>query len=126
MRAFIARARWIFARTMPASPHWYTLRRANPVQPFEAFVAFIRRHGYDAEYAGGLYRKLDTDGWSYWTMGAPLGETILINRARLVGATPQGRLRFRDNAPDGLTRPIDVKHAGPPAVLRSAPPSAHL
>ncbi len=45
-------------------------------------MVFIREHGYVAEYQGRSYIKLDIDGWSYWTMGAPLADTILINRAR--------------------------------------------
>ena len=83
LRAFVANARWIFARTMPKSPHWYTLRRENPEGSFEAFVLFIRENGYDEEFGGRWYTKFDLDGWSYWTMGAPLDETILINRAKL-------------------------------------------
>jgi hypothetical protein len=29
------------------------------------------------------YTYLDIDGWHYWTMGCPLHQTILINRAKL-------------------------------------------
>jgi hypothetical protein len=46
---------------------------------------FIRESGDPAEYERHWYTKLDIEGWSYWTMGAPLDETILINRARLDG-----------------------------------------
>ena len=82
VRRFTAAARWIFARTMPDSPHWYTLRKESPAPAFEAFVMFIREHGYISEYGGRSYIKLDIDGWSYWTMGAAVEDTILINRAR--------------------------------------------
>lgn len=83
VRAFVANARWIFARTMPKNPHWYTLRKESPQDAFEAFVVFIRENGYREEFGGRWYIKFDVDGWSYWTMGAPLNETILINRREL-------------------------------------------
>ena len=87
VRAFIASARWIFARTMPENPHWYTLRRENPAADFESFVRFIRENGYRSEFQGYWYIKFDIDGWTYWTMGAPLEETILINRSESSPAT---------------------------------------
>jgi hypothetical protein len=80
-RAFIANARWIFARTMPENPHWYTLRKENANEGFESFVVFIRQNGYRSAFKGHWYVKFDIDGWTYWTMGAPLSETILINRS---------------------------------------------
>lgn len=83
VRRFVANAHWIFARTMPENPHWYTLRKENPPEAFEAFVSFVRENGYREEYEGRWYVKFDLDGWSYWTMGAPLKETILINRREL-------------------------------------------
>ena len=43
----------------------------------------IRRHGYQKVYGRATYTYLDIDDWQYWTMGSPLSETILINRARL-------------------------------------------
>jgi hypothetical protein len=45
----------------------------------------VRRHGYRKVYGRATYTYLDIDGWQYWTMGSPLSETILINRARLSG-----------------------------------------
>lgn len=83
MRAFIGSVRWIFARTMPQTPHWYTLRKENPQEGFETFVMFIREQGYEKQFGNARYTYLDDDGWSYWTMGAPLEKTILINRARI-------------------------------------------
>jgi len=80
VREFIASAPWTFARTMPQSPHWYTTRGRTPSAQFEAFVMFIRARGYRARFAGAWYTYFDIDGWTYWTMGAPLGDTVIINR----------------------------------------------
>jgi len=92
-RRFVAGARWVFAKTMPDAPHWYTLRAKGDGRSFEAMVLFIRSYGYDGRYGGAAYRYLDLGGWTYWTMGAPLAETMLINRGRWV-VTPDGPVRL--------------------------------
>ena len=76
--------RWQFAKTMPDSPHWYTLRRewGNDLL-FDWVVGYIRANGYVESYAGRPYMKWNHNGFKYWTMGAPIPETILINRARV-------------------------------------------
>ena len=87
-RRFIAASRWIFAKTMPQTPHEYTLRReAHDETEFESFVALIRDVGFHEEFKGCDYVYLAVDGHKYWTMGGPPEETILINRA-VVGAGP--------------------------------------
>jgi hypothetical protein len=80
---FIARAPWRFAKTMPHMPHEYTVRGETADEEFEWFVRFIRGHGYRAEFGGRCYTYLELDGWKYWTMGAPVGATTIINRAEV-------------------------------------------
>lgn len=98
LRDFVANSRWIFAKTMPQCPHEYTLRRQAPDEPlFEKVVMHIRAHGYRERYGKSWYIRLNLDGWKYWTMGAPLKSTILINRARLddsASVSAQHRLPF--------------------------------
>ncbi len=96
-RSFVADARWIFAKTMPRDPHWYTLRRDHDSAAFDRAVLDIRRCGLIRPYQGRDYTCVRLDGMIYWTMGAPLhsarcisgevvgdcdraGCTILINR----------------------------------------------
>ena len=38
----------------------------------------IRSRGTRRRYGGKEYLSLDVDGFEYWTMGAPVGETILM------------------------------------------------
>ena len=90
LREFVRTSAWQFAKTMPATPHEYTLRQNAPDRKrFEEVVLYIRQEGYKAKYGKTTYTYLDIDGWQYWTMGAPLnhpsGEwcTVLINRARI-------------------------------------------
>lgn len=85
-RAFIAKARWVFASTVPAAPHWYTVRRdcagLGLDAEFVAFQALIEAHGYDrfdARWPWRTWRTLDLeDGFYYWLDG----KENLINRAR--------------------------------------------
>jgi hypothetical protein len=100
LEAFIAKQRWVFAKTMPESPHEYCLRKASialdeelsksggkEVHPneerFREVVMHIRRHGYREKFHKSWYIRLDIDGWKYWTMGDRLSNTILINRTTL-------------------------------------------
>jgi hypothetical protein len=84
LRAFLAKSTWTYAKTMPKTPHEYTLRKNAPDEAlFKRVVMHIRLHGYRRVYGRAIYAYLDIDGWQYWTMGSQLSETILINRARL-------------------------------------------
>jgi len=79
---------WIFARTMPENPHWYTLRKGwERNEDFAWTVETIRRYGYEEIYEGRSYTVLNINGMKYWTMGAPVAETILINRKYLTSVT---------------------------------------
>ena len=81
VRAFIAKAPWTFAKTMPENPHDYTVRGQTPDDEFEQVVQLIRDHGYKRRFGRTTYTYLDVDGWRHWTMGAPLEQTTIINRA---------------------------------------------
>jgi hypothetical protein len=90
-RAYIAMVRWQFAKTMPQWPHEYTVRAWRPEHESEffEFVALIRRDGVvkpwprDAATPRYHHTYLELNGWEYWSMGAPVAETTVINRARL-------------------------------------------
>jgi hypothetical protein len=76
---YIERVRWREART--GAPHAYTIRSWEADEPsFERAVRLIRRHGYDADFEGRTYTYLDVEDFTYWSMGAPLEETVVINR----------------------------------------------
>lgn len=82
---FIHTSQWRFAKTMPHWPHEYVVREWRPEeeQIFERLVKFIRELGYDDQFEGRTYRYMDLDGWKYWTMGAEVEETTIINRCRI-------------------------------------------
>jgi len=87
-KRFISTVPWKFATTAAkTNPHWYTLKKVKPEKSadFEWFVLLIRRVGRVEYFWGKPYTVLDIDEWKYWTMGNPLDQTTLINRAYLEG-----------------------------------------
>jgi hypothetical protein len=78
---FIAGSTWTTAKS---SPHEYVVvgRGAESREGFYAFVAFVREHGYEARWDGQPYVDYEPgDGFRYWSMAAPINETVLVNRA---------------------------------------------
>lgn len=85
----LERRRWIYAKTMPQCPHWYCLRKEWRIElPFEQVVQYIRDVGYWEKYGRNRYVRLNVNGYKYWSMGAPLPATILINRAKIERPAP--------------------------------------
>lgn len=74
--------RWKFAKTMSGIPHSYTLRdEFGSDELFDLTVALIRKRGKQERWGRYNHHYLHLSGYKYWTMGAPISETILINRA---------------------------------------------
>lgn len=101
-RAFIADRYWQEAVTYrTTAPHEYTVRewrrgkRANAA--FDRFVTLVRRFGYADYYYQTRHIYWHIDEHKYWTMGWPLDETTVINRAHLATPEPwRARSRPRD------------------------------
>lgn len=72
-----------FAKTMPKNPHFYTMKFTwKDKNLFKAVVSYIREKGVKEKFFNVEYTYLYVNGHKYWTMGAPLKETILINKAK--------------------------------------------
>ncbi len=69
-----------FAKTMPENPHWYTLRKEWDNEEFDDAVRDLRAFGRISWFKGYPYVGWNANGFYYWTMGAPIHKTILINR----------------------------------------------
>jgi hypothetical protein len=82
LQEFIASSKWTYAKTMPEWPHEYIVRECVDENLFVQLVRHIRANGYE----GKFYRKgityFDEGRMIYWTMGAPLEETTIINRCK--------------------------------------------
>jgi len=77
---FIATVHWTYAKTMPEWPHEYIVRAKVEERLFVDMVNHIRSFGYLGSFYAMPITYFDEDGMVYWTMGAPIDETIIINR----------------------------------------------
>ena len=81
LKGFVDAEAWTFAKTYASTwPHEYIVRDRVDEESFVRLVEHIRAHGYE----GRFYRKpityFEEDGLVYWTMGAPVEKTVVINR----------------------------------------------
>jgi hypothetical protein len=82
LRRFANEERWTYAKTMPEWPHEYLVRERVDENLFERMVTHIRANGYEGRFYQMKITYYEEAGRVYWTMGAPLNETIIINRCR--------------------------------------------
>lgn len=80
--AFVTEQRWVFAKTMPQWPHEYIVRKRVDEKLFEQLAKHILTHGCKGRFYQKAITYYDEAGMVYWTMGAPLDETTIINRCR--------------------------------------------
>jgi hypothetical protein len=73
-----------FAKTMPDNPHWYTLRSGwKSNNDFSWCVDLIRTKGHVEVFEDRPYMILKCSGMKFWTAGAAVDKTVLINCKRL-------------------------------------------
>ena len=80
---FIEKHTWTFAKTMPQWPHWYIIRNDSNSDQFAKFVTYIRENSKPRIWEGVEYLYLDMPPYTYWTIGNPVEETKIINRAKI-------------------------------------------
>ena len=92
-RSLIAGRSWREAVTYrETAPHEYVVRkweqddRGN--QDFDSFITLIRRFGYADFFYKVRHLYWVIDEHKYWTMGWPVEETTVINRARVDAPEP--------------------------------------
>lgn len=85
LQQLIGRCRWTFAKTMPFVPHEYIVKDKCPLttDEFEFFVNQQREFGLKEHWGKSCNSYLYIDDFKYWTMGAPIKETTVINRAKV-------------------------------------------
>ena len=92
IKKFIDSANWVFAKTCAeTAPHEYAVRDKNRhlEDEFVYFVEFIRDNGYEEKFWAETYTYYDVGDWKYWTMGKPVDETTIINRASVKSASEE-------------------------------------
>ncbi len=83
LKNFINNSTWVFAKTYSKTwPHEYVVRDKVDENRFVDFVMHIRTHGYIGKFFTKDIIYFNDSNMVYWTMGAPIGETTIINRCR--------------------------------------------
>lgn len=83
LRAFVASIEWTFAKTYAETwPHEYIVRGEVNEELFERLVRHIRLYGHEEKFYQKPITYFDEAGMVYWTMGAPISETTVINRCK--------------------------------------------
>ena len=83
LRNFVEAENWTYAKTMPEWPHEYLVRDRVDEDLFVALVTHIRISGYAGRFYNRPMTYFAENGLVYWTMGAPIDETVIINRCRV-------------------------------------------
>ena len=81
LKTFVDETSWTFAKTYAKTwPHEYIVRDRVDKELFLSVVQHIREHGYEGNFYHKPITYFDEDGRVYWTMGAPIAETTIVNR----------------------------------------------
>jgi hypothetical protein len=87
IRDFINKHNWTFAKTYAdICPHEYIVKGKldrGDLDDFTALVKHIREQGFTAYYKSRSGKYYIVDDHYYWTMGEPVNDTTIINRAKL-------------------------------------------
>ena len=77
---------WVFAKTMPNNPHFYSIREKAEETTFKKVVDYIRYFGDLNIYNEQVYRVLQIDDFIYWTMPSDIANynCDLINKKPLL------------------------------------------
>lgn len=92
---------WTFAKTMPQNPHFWSAKKdwENPEDFLDA-VRHIRTHGDSKFFGRTEYIVFYHKGFRYWTMGARLAQTTIINRAVVDKTDPDWAQNWIDDEPE--------------------------
>jgi len=82
LQDFIMSCLWTFAKTMSEWPHEYIVQGRVDEDLFNQLVQFIRENGYKGVFYQKAITYYDHKEFIYWTMGAPIEETTIINRCK--------------------------------------------
>jgi hypothetical protein len=83
LKAVVTEQKWTFAKTYaPTWPHEYIVRDRVDKDLFIQLVRHIRTYGYEGNFYQKRITYFEEDGMVYWTMGASIDETIIVNRCK--------------------------------------------
>ena len=82
---FLLRAKWNWAKSYAkTAPHWYVVRGEFADDAlFDKVVEEMRQNSVPERFYSKTFQYFYHGGYKYWTMGNPIAETTIINRAKV-------------------------------------------
>lgn len=82
---FLLRAKWNWAKTYEKkAPHWYVVRSEfADDELFNRVVEEMRQKAVPEKFFSKTFFYFYHGGYKYWTMGNPIEQTTIINRAKV-------------------------------------------
>jgi hypothetical protein len=83
LQSTLESAKYIFAKTMPQWPHYYTLREkwTNPEVSFDDAMATLKSYSVPEKWGHKIVHYFKAGKYRYWVMSKKVSDVILINRA---------------------------------------------
>lgn len=79
----LTNAPFVFAKTMPENPHYYTVKKQwEDEDLFVKVVRAIRKWGYKEPFGNYVYTLFNVNSFKYWAMQSPLINRKPIERIR--------------------------------------------
>ena len=83
LRVFVNQQEWTFAKTYASTwPHEYLVRDHVDEDLFTRLVQHIRTFGREESFYSKRFIYFHEAGMAYWTMGAPIDQTTIVNRCK--------------------------------------------
>jgi hypothetical protein len=101
-------AEWIEGRhwqTARSRDHAYTRRDWGDETMFLRVVLHVRQHGEQETFAGDIYTYLVLGNWKFWTMGADMESTVILNRREV---DPDEGVEATDESGQATTPALDL------------------
>lgn len=75
--------KFTFAKSMPKIPHAWSARQDwKDDDVFNKVIVYLRMYGIKERFFTKDYLYFYANGYKYWTMGSPIQQTRIINRAK--------------------------------------------
>lgn len=80
IKSVIERLEFVFAKSMPKIPHYYTVKDESNKEDYEELFLYILKHGVYKKFWKQTYKYLTIGNYEYWVMSEDITVSKIINR----------------------------------------------
>lgn len=74
---------FVYAKSMPKIPHYYTVKNDKNKKHYETLFRYILKNGYIEKFYNKEYRYCDIGLYKYWLMSEDINVSKIINRKEI-------------------------------------------